>query len=667
MKSTVLSLGLICWVLWLGAQATPSIGAQVYIEPGQTAEEIEGWFSIMAEYNMTVCRIRMDETHMAQADGSWDFTLYDAAFEAAGRRGVRVFATLFPANTGTGVGGFKFPKDEAHLASIERYIRAVVPHFSKHPALFAWVLQNEPGVGGVLPKGAYTEQALSEWKASNPLPADPNGFMREDFREPEFIRQHTTAYLSWIAGEIEKYDPGRHLHVNSHMLFVTLPEYEFPAWRKLLSSFGASMHPSWHFGYFERDQYPVAMGANNDIIRAGAGEKPFWVTELQGGNNSYSGFNPLTPSAEEVEQWLWASLFSGAEGIIFWCLNPRKAGLEAGEWSLLDFLDEPTDRMEAAGAIAEWLTKHPDFAKARPHTANVHILYNRQSMYLQRKREVRSVEVEQYFEGRLPGATIKSVLAHYEALLEQGITPEIGSMDDFDWKARGRAGASVVIPHQIVMPRRHWERLKNFVAEGGQLLFTGLSAHFDEYGQNIMTGGFPFREVLGGQVREFRVMGNAFSMLLDGQELPAHLWQGTLAVDEGEVLSYAQDSLPVVLQHQYGKGRTLWIPSPIGLAAWQQDNTPLAQLLQAWLENAESPQVRFRGHHPGVTMKTMASGAALYSLLINKNDYPKQIALEFSDLRFGQILFDSAGAECHEHTVILPPDACVVLLWEKQN
>lgn len=667
MKSTALSFGLICWALWLGAQSAPSIGAQVYIEPGQTAEEIEGWFSIMAEYDMTVCRIRMDETHMAQADGSWDFALYDAAFEAAERHGVRVFATLFPANTGTGVGGFKFPEDAAHLAAIGRYIEAVVPHFSKHPALFAWVLQNEPGVGGILPKGAYTEQAWSEWKASNPLPADPNGFMGEDFREPEFIRQHTTAYLSWIAGEIEKYDPGRHLHVNSHMLFVTLPEYEFPAWRKLLSSFGASMHPSWHFGYFERDQYPVAMGANNDIIRAGAGDKPFWVTELQGGNNSYSGFNPLTPSAEEIEQWLWGSLFSGAEGIIFWCLNPRKAGLEAGEWSLLDFLDEPTDRMEAAGAIAEWLTKHPDFASARPHTANVHVLYNRESMYLQRKREVRSVEVVQYFEGRLPGATIKSVLAQYEALLEQGITPEIGSMDDFDWKARGKAGAAVIIPHQIVLPRRHWEGLKTFVAAGGQLLLTGLSAHFDEYGQNIMTGGFPFREVLGGQVREFRVRGNTFPMSINDQELPAHLWQGTLAVDEGEVLSYAPDSVPVALLHQYGKGRTLWIPSPIGLGAWQQDNRPLAQLLQNWLKNAETPPVRFNEHHPGVTMKTMIAESGLYTMLINKNDYPKQVALDFAEPRSGQVLYDTAGAECKGNTILLPPDACVVLFWEQQN
>jgi beta-galactosidase len=153
-------------------------------------------------------------------------------------------------------------------------------------------------------------------------------------------------------------------------------------------------------------------------------------------------------------------------------------------------------------------------------------------------------------------------------------------------------------------------------------------------------------------------------MPIHDQELPAHLWQGTLAVDGGEVVSHAPDSLPVALMHQYGKGRTLWIPSPIGLGAWQQDNRPLAQLLQNWLKNAETPPVRFKEHHPGVTMKTMMGETGLYTLMINKNDSPKEVVLDFAKLRTGQILYDSAGAECHGNTVLLPPDACVVLFWK---
>ncbi len=236
-------------------QDKPQIGAQVYIEPGQDEEDIRHWFQLLKEHHMTVCRIRMDETHMRRENGEWDFSLYDMAFDAAQDNGVKVFATLFPANIAEGVGGFKFPVSEAHRESIAHYIEAVVQHFKEHPALYAWVLQNEPGVGGVIPKGSYTEAAWEKWQEENPLPPSPNGYMQEGFREQQF-----------------------------------------------LSSVGASMHPSWHFGYFERQQYPIAMAANCDIICAGASPRPYWITELQGGNNSYSGLNPMTPSRAEIAQ-----------------------------------------------------------------------------------------------------------------------------------------------------------------------------------------------------------------------------------------------------------------------------------------------------------------------------------------------------------------------------
>ena len=30
---------------------------------------------------------------------------------------------------------------------------------------------------------------------------------------------------------------------------------------------------------------------------------PFWVTELQGGNNTYSGYKAFCPTKEEITQW----------------------------------------------------------------------------------------------------------------------------------------------------------------------------------------------------------------------------------------------------------------------------------------------------------------------------------------------------------------------------
>lgn len=41
----------------LAKDAVPFVGAQVFIEPGQTSSQIDGWFKTMAENGMTMCRI----------------------------------------------------------------------------------------------------------------------------------------------------------------------------------------------------------------------------------------------------------------------------------------------------------------------------------------------------------------------------------------------------------------------------------------------------------------------------------------------------------------------------------------------------------------------------------------------------------------------------------
>ena len=110
---TAISIGLRALLLFaalfpaaVGRAQVPAIGAQVIIEPGQTAKQVEGWFRTMRDCGMTCCRIRMFETCMRTPGGSWDFTLFDRAFDAAAKYGIEVFATLFPASEGNSIGGF---------------------------------------------------------------------------------------------------------------------------------------------------------------------------------------------------------------------------------------------------------------------------------------------------------------------------------------------------------------------------------------------------------------------------------------------------------------------------------------------------------------------------------------------------------------------------------
>lgn len=317
----------------------PFLGAQVFIEPGQTPDEIDSWFRVMKENYMTVCRIRMFESYVHKGDSVWDFSLFDEAFYAAERHGIHIFATLFPATEKTDIGGFKFPRDEEHLQSIAAYIEKLVTHYRGFPALRGWVLINEPGTGGEIPKNDFIRKHFEEWLQNHP----PREFTEKgypvllDLNDQAFLRDLNTWYLQWIANEIRKYDTVHELHVNNHAIFQNCAEYDFPSWRNFLSHLGGSAHASWHFGYFARQQYALAMSANSEIIRSGAGPLPWFMTELQGGNNTYSGFAPLCPSPQEITQWLWILFASEAKGGIFWSLNPRSSGIEAREWALLNF------------------------------------------------------------------------------------------------------------------------------------------------------------------------------------------------------------------------------------------------------------------------------------------------------------------------------------------
>src|SRR5687767_2344638 len=100
----------------------PRIGAEVFIEPGQTPEEIDNWFRILQTSGMTITRIRLFENYMHKPNGKWDYSLFDQAFRAGEKYGINIYGNLFPATSFTDIGGFKFPRDEAHLQSIAEYI-----------------------------------------------------------------------------------------------------------------------------------------------------------------------------------------------------------------------------------------------------------------------------------------------------------------------------------------------------------------------------------------------------------------------------------------------------------------------------------------------------------------------------------------------------------------
>lgn len=643
----------------------PVIGAQIFIEPGQTAEEIDEYFKILHDNGLEVARIRMFGAHMLHEGAVPDFTLYDEAFNAAERYGIKLFATLFPVTDELNdVGGFKFPHSKKHLDEIREYIRTIVSHFAGKPALDTWVLQNEPGTGGTSVRHTDLSDSIrSIWEAQKPAtPIVRKEFLKADFSEEDFLKYYTAWYLNWIAGEVRKIDNTHNLHINPHALLHQLPEYDFRSYEQFLTSLGVSMHQSWHFGDFERRQYPLGCSIMCDITREKAGKNPFWVTELQGGNVTASGYVPFCPTDKEISQYLWTDIAAGCQGAIFWTLNARNSVMEAGEWAMLDYQGKPSDRLMAAAKVAAIVKKNKNlFSDATPVESPITILYNNESLSIQRRNS--SIVKDDTNEARKSNAIIRSVITAYQAISSLGMTPSIASMDYFDWNPQQHP--AIIIPNSISLPAEYVTPLINYVKNGGKVIATGLTAFYDENMRCILMKNWPLKECFGGEISEFKVTGPYFNLTIDGidETVPAHLWRGIIHPDKAEIIGkYGEDVSAT--HNRYGRGEVYWIPSPINLGAYQRDYTGLALLYATLLhQEIEQEPVRFANPQEDILMRLTKMPDKLIAYIINTSGTEHQIDLIVSNKITDGKLVPVSDARLQNNTVNIPAGEVAICQW----
>lgn len=644
----------------------PSIGAQVFIEPGQTEEEIDGYFRILADNNMDVARIRLFGSHVLMPDGSWDFSLYDTAFDAAEKYDIRLFITLFPPTDPTAdVGGFKFPFSKTHLEDIGKYIEAAVTRYRDRPALDTWVLQNEPGNGGGrLPESDLLDEMRIRWREGHPAVTQQGSApLAWNLDEEEFHNWCIAEYLRWISETVRKYDSRHGLHVNPHQLLDNLKEYDFDTYEEFLTSLGVSMHMSWHFGYFDRCQFPLGISVMSDIVRSAAGDNPFWITEMQGGNVIFSGNRILCPTGQEIEQWLWTGIGSGAEGVIFWMLNPRAAILEAGEWAMLDYKGEPSDRLTSAASVAAALRDNGRlFASSAPVKGDITILYNKESLWTQ-SWMADSIH-DNANEGRKKSAVIKSVLGAYEALSVWGTMPEICEMQEYCWD--DPEGKCIILPDMVSLPSDCIPRITEFVRNGGKLIATGLTGYFNESMQCMFMKDSPLEECLGGKLKEFKAMETPyFSIEFDGTgtDVPAHMWKGIIEPVRSEVIARDGDD-PVATVNSYGKGEAVWIPSLIDLGAWEKDILPLARLYGHFCEKQiQDFPLSLASPAENVIIRQMTSGDSIIAVIVNKNSSETELEFDGPIPDNARLLYGNAMPE--GSWITLDPEECIVMTYRK--
>ena len=631
----------------------PAIGAQIFIEPGQTAEDIDKYFSVMEECGMTVGRIRMFGTHMCK-NGNWDFSLYDTAFDCAEKHGVKLFATLFPETDELNdVGGFKFPKSESHLKEVDEYTRAIVTHFKDKPALECWVLQNEPGLGGVMdPMSTQMSKKMYERFCLDVSDIEENGYLKMPFEKEKFLQYYTNWYLKHTSDVIQEIDPEHGRHINPHQILRTLPEYDFHAFEEYLTSLGSSMHASWHFGDFSRDEYPIGVALMSDIIAQAAGKNPWWITEMQGGPVTASGNVVLCPTRQETAQTMWTGIFSGTEGIMFWTLNARKAAREAGEWSLLDFAGGKSDRLEAVAEMNSKIAEHSEFFKdAKPVKSNIYLLYNKESFWAQNDN-VRSGKANSV--SRSDASIPASIIAAYKALSASGISPVVQNIEDFDFDP----SKTVVLPNIIAISDAQVEKLCNFVSNGGKMISTGMTWYYDSGMRCRFMHDSPLYQCLGGRLKEFRVGNEQESLKYGNLGLVTEHWTGVIIPDNNKEVIAESNGRPIALKHKYGKGESLWFPSMIDIGSRiSADDVNIAEFYRS-VCNVESSEFKLDKVYTDVFCRVLKNGTEQMVLIVNKSSEPQTIKM--NGIPKNPVIIDGNGT-IDRKGITIPGDGFIVL------
>ena len=640
------------------AQELPELGAQVWIEPGDTDEEIDKWFRILSQHDMKTGRLFIMWNYIEPSPGVWDFSLYDKAFAAAEKNGINIIATLTTNRRSAHRGdyyqlhGHVLEDTRERLNESRIYIEKVVNHWKDHPALESWMLTNEASQSPsfhplaidryknwLAEKYGSIDELNSEWStyfsSFDEIQPSKHWIKKGYWNwEPAFLdfhyfwQDHLSWWLEWIAKEVRKHDRNTDIHAHTGGITGNLADnsYDLPSWQEFTSTLGASIHPSWHFGLFERNQFPVAVSYCAELIRSASLPNPYWVTELQGGQNIFSGGpHPLTPTTKDIAQWTWISIGNDADRVIYWILNNRSKGFETNEWSMLDFQSNPNERLKTAGEIARILNQNPElFSKAEKYVTPVTILISLETMTHEKyapdpTRTARSKD-----------AHVLSVYGYYNTFLEMGIPVNIKHIHDFNWDSY--SNHLVVLPHAIALSKEQADNITDFVQRGNKLLVSGLTGMVDETSESWVQREWPLKEVTGTDFKDCRLIGDSLVVELSGTNsfLNGVYWCGEVEPLSSEIIGI-NNGRNAAARNRYGSGEAVFIPTTLGLAAWIDDNRPLADFLRTeYHEMLNTQPVMFRKASKNSLIQLLKSDNKYIAVITNGNKSKMEAELVFS-------------------------------------
>jgi hypothetical protein len=600
---------------------TVYLGSQYYVNTGDSPDQIRAGIGAMARAGLKLVRIFLQWTHVEPRRDRWDWSQYDALFAAAAEGGLGVIVTLTALHPPGWMKISYGPQDlgplddPVYMEKAKDYIRRAAARYASHPAMHSWILTNEPTL--FLPKDKAVLRRFQRF-IEQKYAGDIEALNRRSFQQLDSFSEVTlddteggfsgyTGRLNWldfvvyrlmeILAEIQstlRATGDRHpVHVNPHNIVGDIYRQGQSIWAegRLVDFMGCSCHPSWHSTRFLPDRLHQSVALFADLMRGAtrAADRHFWVTEMQGGTNIYSGVNYLGPSGEDLRSWIWESIGAGAKAVVFWCFNFRSQGYEAGEWSLVDQQNRPSRRLDEVSQIAALLKTHQAvFAASRPARARVALLYSEATWKLG------SVEGQgsdpAYPRNNHMGAD--ALVGAWMACADAGLSVDI--LDETDLQNGLAQGyPALILPGCTALEEASLPALRAYVERGGALLADGLCGYKHPDGWLRDVGNHPLNGLFQAAVNDIQAVPEAqTATTLESPSLP--VWFLKVALEPapgGRVLaSFAESNpRPALVEAEAGNGRTLRLGTVFFQHYFQHPDPAAFAPLLAWLNLPVEP------------------------------------------------------------------------------
>jgi len=334
---------------------------------------------------------------------------------------------------------------------------------------------------------------------------------------------------------------------------------------KSVDFYGLSVYPRWRGDQINLwNSVIIGPDFSYSANRENGG---FYVGEFQAGFATVNAriSDPVTP--DDHRTWAWSLIAKGAKAINIYAYYVMSSGRESGGFGLINLDGSITERAKKIGEIARIIEVNNElFTKSIPAKAEIALVYNPLPRRAGR--------------GRMDGGFTNSLIGYYRAFAENNIPVEYIHRSELEAGDVSRYKL-IIVPYPIMFTSKAAEGLTNYIKQGGYVVAEARLAWNNEIGYTSdVIPGMGLSDVFGIYETKLIMRDEVLMKIVDN----SHPTLTKLKKDDSlkganfaesieplkgrqtQILASLDDGTPCMVASEYGKGKTLFIGSFLGLA-----------------------------------------------------------------------------------------------------